>query len=60
MKVAAEDNKCNKRKVTAEDNKCNWRLGKYSLEAMKRPGASVYPEPQKIDYTLYLVLITVK
>jgi hypothetical protein len=39
MTVAAEDNKCNKRKVAAEDNKCNWRLGKYSLEAMKRLGA---------------------
>jgi hypothetical protein len=46
--------------VAAEDNKCNWRLGKYSLEAIKRLGASVYPEPQKIDYTLYLVLTTVK
>jgi hypothetical protein len=46
-------------KVTEEDNKCNWRLGKYSLEAKKRLGVSVYPEPQKIDYTLYLVLITV-
>ena len=28
MKVAAEDNKYNKRKVAAEDNKCNWRPGK--------------------------------
>jgi hypothetical protein len=54
MKVAAEDNKSNKIKVAAEDNKCNWRLGKYSLEAKKRLGASVYLEPQKKDYTLYL------
>jgi hypothetical protein len=44
MKVAAEDNKCNQMKVAAEDNKCNWRLGKYSLEAMKRLGVSVYPD----------------
>ncbi len=46
MKVAAGDNKCNKRKVAAEDNKCNWKLREYSLEAEKRLGASVYPEPQ--------------
>ena len=29
-------------------------------EAKERLGASVYPEPQQIDYALYLVLITVK
>jgi hypothetical protein len=42
MKVAAEDNKYNKRKVAAEDNKCNWRPGKeFSLDQAKAERSSL-------------------